>query len=162
MHRFLVSLALVASSAAFAQTAPVTASQAWARPSVQGQVNGGAYMALTAAEPLVLVGATSPVAASTEIHEMKMDGDVMRMRALPSLELPAGKTVKLKPGGLHVMFIGLKAPLAVNSSVPLTLTFRNPRGQESRLELQVPVATAAPGAKPAAADPHAGHGKHKH
>lgn len=163
MLRLTLALALAAcSAAALAQPAAVTATQAWARSTGQGQPNSGAYMALTATVPLVLVGVSSPVAGTTEVHEMKMDGDVMRMRALPSLDLPAGKTVELKPGGLHVMLMGLKAPLAANTSVPLTLTFRDARGQESRLDLQVPVATAAPGTTPAAADPHAAHGKHRH
>jgi hypothetical protein len=144
----------------------VTASQAWARATVQGQRSSGAYMALSASEPLTLVGVSSPAAGSAEVHEMKMDGDVMRMRALPALELPAGRAVELKPGGLHLMLMELKAPLRPNSTVPLTLTFRNAHGQQSRLDLQVPVATAAPaGAKPAAKDAHgghAGHGTHKH
>ena len=164
MTRIALILALAtASLSAPAQTAPVTASHPWARATVQGQRSGGAYMALTATEPLTLVGVSSPVAGTTEVHEMKMDGDIMRMRALPALELPAGKTVELKPGGLHVMLLDLKAPLSPNSSVPLRLTFRNARGQQSQLDLQVPVATAAPaGAKPAAKDAHAGHGAHKH
>ena len=170
MNRFTLILALAAASTgALAQTAPVTASQAWARASVPGQRSSGAYMALKASEPLTLVGASSPAAGGAEVHEMKMDGDVMRMRALPSLQLPAGKTVELKPGGLHVMLLDLKAPLAANGTLPLTLTFRDARGQQSRLDLQVPVATAAPaGARPAGKDPHAGagghagHGAHKH
>jgi len=95
----------------------------------------------------------------TEVHEMKLDGDVMRMRAVPVLELPAGKPVELKPGGFHVMLLDLKAPLAKDSTVPLTLTFKDAKGVESKLDLTVPVATSAPGT-PSAAPAHA-HG-HKH
>jgi copper(I)-binding protein len=165
--KLLLSLLGAFASVAIAQTppaaAPVSATGAWARPTVQGQRGTGAYMSLTATEPLTLVGASTPSAGVAEVHEMKMDGDIMRMRALPSLELPVGKTVELKPGGLHVMLMDLKGPLAANSTVPLTLTFRNARGQQSRLELQVPVSATAPaGAKAAAKDPHAGHGAHKH
>jgi len=165
--KLLLSLLGAFASVAIAQTpsaAPlVSATGAWARPTVQGQRGTGAYMSLTATEPLTLLGASTPSAGVAEVHEMKMDGDIMRMRALPSLELPAGKTVELKPGGLHVMLMDLKGPLAANSTVPLTLLFRNARGQQSRLELQVPVSATAPaGAKAAAKDPHAGHGAHKH
>ena len=84
-----------------------------------------------------------PQAGVVEIHEMAMDGNVMKMRALANgLELPAGKTVELKPGGYHVMMMDLKAALPKDSTVPLTLVFKDAKGAESRLELKVPVATA--------------------
>lgn len=164
MTRWTLILALAAASAsAVAQTAPVSAAHAWARATVQGQRSSAAYMTLAATEPLTLVGASSPAAGTVEVHEMKMDGDVMRMRALPAVELPAGKPVELKPGGLHVMLTELKAPLATNSTVPLTLSFRNARGQTSRLELQVPVAASPPAAPGKGQGHQAGaHGTHKH
>ena len=81
-----------------------------------------------------------------------MEGDVMKMRALPSLDLPAGKAVELKPGGYHIMLMDLKQPLAKDSKVPLTLLFKDAKGVESKLELSVPVSTAVPGAA----------GMHKH
>ena len=111
-----------------------------------GQKGTGAFMTLTAAQGARLVGASSPAAGVTEVHEMKLDGDVMRMRAVPVLELPAGKPVELKPGGYHVMLLDLKAPLAKDSTVPLTLTFKDAKGTESRLDLTVPVAAQAPAA----------------
>ena len=86
----------------------------------------------------------------------------MRMRAVPTLDLPAGKTVELKPGGYHVMLLDLKAPLAKDTSVPMTLVFQDAKGVESKIELNVPVGTAAPGA---AASGNAGGGMghgHKH
>jgi periplasmic copper chaperone A len=90
-----------------------------------------------------LVAASSPVAGVTEVHEMKMDGNVMKMRAVEGgLELPAGKTVELKPGGFHVMLMDLKAALPKDSTIPLTLVFKDAKGVESKLELKVPVATA--------------------
>lgn len=150
----LTTLLLAAATAASAQTAPVTVAGAWARPSVQGQLGTGAFMTLTASEPLSLVGVASPAAGVAEVHEMKMEGDVMKMRPLKALELPAGKPVELKPGGHHLMLLDLKAPLAVNTTVPVTLTFRNAKGQQSQLALQVPVSSRPPGGAAPAAHGH--------
>ena len=141
-----------------AQTvAPVAVDGAWARASVQGQKASGAFMRLTAPEATRLVRAESPVAGVVEVHEMKMEGDVMKMRALPGLDLPAGQTVDLKPGGYHVMLMDLKAPLAKGSSVPLTLVFRDAKGVEHPQQVQLPVATSAPGRQGMQAAP-----MHKH
>ena len=133
-------------TAAFAQAPAVQIEGAWARASVQGQKGTGAFMKLTAKEPLALVSASSPVAGVTEVHEMKMEGDVMRMRAVPELALPAGQAVELKPGGYHVMLMDLKAPLMKDSRVPLTLVFRDAKGAQTRMELSVPVAATPPAA----------------
>ena len=131
-----------------AQTAaPVAVDGAWARASVQGQKATGAFMRLTSPEATRLVRAESAVAGVVEVHEMKMEGDVMKMRAVPGLDLPAGQTVDLKPGGYHVMLMDLKAPLAKGASVPLTLVFQDAKGVESQQQVQVPVATMAPGAQ---------------
>ena len=161
-HLLFAAAALCAASAwAQPAAAPVEAHVPWARPTVQGQGAGGVYVTLLAREPLTLVGGSSPAAASVEIHEMRLEGDVMRMRALESLALQPGKPLQLKPGGLHLMLQGLKAPLQANTSIPLTLAFRSANGQVRQLALQVPVAVAAP--KEAAAG-HAGHAApaHKH
>jgi hypothetical protein len=124
----------------------VDVKNAWVRASVQGQKATGAFMQLTASQPTTLVGVASPVAGVAEVHEMKMDGDVMRMRALPQgLPLPAGQPVALTPGGYHVMLMDLKATLPKDSTIPLTLTFKDAKGVESRVELKLPVATTAPG-----------------
>ena len=126
---------------AFAQSVEVK--EPWARVAVPGQQATGAFMKITAKDGARLVAASSPVAGVTEIHEMKMDGNVMKMRAVEGgLELPAGKTVELKPGGFHVMLMDLKGPLAKDSTVPLTLVFKDAKGAESKVELKVPVATA--------------------
>ena len=142
-------VAALLSGVAHAQTpaanASVTVEGAWARASVPGQKATGAFMRLTAPEAMRLVRAQSPAAGVTEVHEMKMDGDIMRMRAVPVLELPAGKAVDLKPGGYHVMLMDLKAPLAKGTSVPVTLTFQDAKGVESEQQLQLPVAAQAPG-----------------
>ena len=137
--------------AAHAQTVDVK--DAWARTTVPGQKASGAFMKLTAKEGARLVGASSPVAGVTEVHEMKMDGDIMRMRAVAGVDLPAGQTVELKPGGYHVMFMELKTALRKDSSIPLTLVFKDAKGVESKQEVSLPVLTMAPGAAA-----HGGHG----
>ena len=123
----------------YAQTVEVR--DAWVRTSVQGQKATGAFMKITAKENMKLVSVSSPVAGVAEVHEMKMEGDVMKMRAVQGgLDLPAGKTVELSPGGYHVMMMDLKAALPKDSTVPLTLVFRDAKGVESKVELKVPVA----------------------
>ncbi len=145
-----LALAICASGHLYAQNVEVK--NAWARASVPGQKASGAFMALTASADTRLVSVASPVAGVAEVHEMKMDGDVMRMRPLGGgLALPAGKTVTLSPGGYHVMLMDLKAALPKDSTIPLTLVFKDAKGVESRLDLKLPVATSAPGALPAAA-----------
>ena len=142
--------ATLLNTAAFAQTVEVKG--AWARATVQGQKATGAFMQLTAKEKSQLISVTSPVAGVAEVHEMKMDGDVMKMRALQGgLELPAGKAVDLKPGGFHVMLMDLKTPLVKDTTVPLTLLFKDSKGVEFKTELKVPVSLAAP------AGGHTGH-----
>ncbi|MCY7306558.1 MAG: copper chaperone PCu(A)C [Rhodoferax sp.] len=142
----VLAVAAVAASLiapAFAQTVEVK--DAWVRTSVPGQKGTGAFMKITARDGARLVSASSPVAGITEVHEMKMDGDVMKMRAVEGgLELPAGKTVELKPGGFHVMLMDLKVALPKDTTVPVTLVFKDARGFESRMELKLPVGTAAP------------------
>lgn len=124
---------------AFAQT--VTVVEPWARATVQGQKATGAFMKIMSKDGAKLVSASSPAAGVTEIHEMKMEKDIMKMAAVPALDIPAGKTVELKPGGYHVMLMDLKAPLADKSNVPITLVFENAKGVKSQVELQVPVKT---------------------
>jgi len=154
-------IAALASASAFAQTVEVK--DAWVRTSVPGQKATGAFMKITAKEGSKLVSASSPAAGVTEVHEMKMEGDVMKMRAVVGgLDLPAGKTVELKSGGYHVMLMDLKAALPKDSTVPLTLVFKDAKGVESKVELKVPVAAVAPGAPAAKANgkPAMDHSKH--
>ena len=120
MTRFLrltavVATLLVASAAARAhqyQLGAITIQHPHARATVPGQPTGGAFMVLVnkgGADRLL--GISADVARSTELHEMKMENDVMRMRQVDGIDVGAGQTVELKPGGYHVMFVGLKAPL---------------------------------------------------
>lgn len=124
---------------ALAQTPPKV-EDAWARPTVAGQAAGGGFLKITSPVADRLLGASSPAAKAVELHTMQMDGDVMRMREVPAIELPAGRTVELRPGGLHVMFIGLAQPLKEGQSVPLTLRFE----KAGELQVQMQVAARAP------------------
>lgn len=129
--------------AGMAHAQSVDVKDAWVRTSVQGQKATGAFMKLTAKDGAKLVAASSPVAGVTEVHEMKMEGDIMKMKAVAGgPDLPAGKTVELKPGSYHLMLMDLKAALPKDSTVPLTLVFKDAKGVQSRLELKVPVAAA--------------------
>jgi copper(I)-binding protein len=127
---------------------------AWVRASVPGQQATGAFMRITAKEPTQLVGASTPVAGIADVHEMKMEGDVMRMRPAGSIELPVGRAFELKPGGYHLMLQDLKKPLEAGSTVPVTLVFRNAKGTESRVDLRLPVAVQAPNGSAAAMRDH--------
>lgn len=134
------------SGAALAQTAPVEVDGAWARASTAGRKVTGVFMRLTAKADSRLVGVESPVAGSAEVHAMKLEDGIMKMRALPALDLPAGQTVELKPGSYHVMLLDLKAPLVQDSTVPITLVFQDAKAAQSRIGLSVPVRSAAPDA----------------
>jgi len=119
--------------------AQVTVSGAWARGTVEGQKASGAFMQLKSADGATLVGAESPVAGVVEIHEMRMEGSTMRMRAVPKVELPAGQTVDLKPGGYHIMLMDLKAPLKKGESVPIKLRFQGRDGKPQVVEVKAEV-----------------------
>ena len=137
----LVAGAAIACSSLYAQTIEVK--EAWARAIVQGQRATGAFMKITAKDGAKLVAVASPLAGVAQVHEMTLEGNVMKMRAVAALDLPAGKTVELKPGGYHVMLMDLKVPLSADISVPLTLTFKDAKGVESKVELKLPVLTSA-------------------
>jgi hypothetical protein len=120
----------------------VKVDEAWIRPAVPGQTATGGFMKLTASKDLVLTGLSSPAAGTSELHEMAMEGDVMRMRAVSSIELPAGKTVALQtgPGNKHLMLMDLKRPLKVGDEVRLTLKLREPGAKKTFTQtIKVPV-----------------------
>lgn len=137
-HRLALSLVLCA--ACLPAWAQVTVQEPWVRGTVAQQKGTGMFARITSAQPARLVAASSPAAGVVEIHEMTMDGNVMRMRALPGLDLPAGKAVELKPGGLHLMLIDLKQPLEPGKTVPVTLVVES-GGKRENVELKVPVRT---------------------
>ncbi|WP_457420101.1 copper chaperone PCu(A)C [Roseateles sp. P5_E7] len=133
MRRLLIASALLMSLAAQAQ---VKVDDPWVRATVAPQKATGAFMQLTSAKAAKVVAASSPVAAMVEIHEMKMDDGVMKMRAVDALPLPAGHAVALKPGSYHVMLMGLKGPIKAGETVPLTLTVEGDDGKRSAVEVK--------------------------
>ena len=123
---FLIAAMAAAPVMASAQApAPqVQASNAWSRATPGGASTGAVYLTLSSPAGDTLTGASSPVAKTASVHEMNMDGNVMRMRPVSGgLPLPAGRPVMLQPGGYHIMLEGLKAPLKQGQTVPLHLTF---------------------------------------
>jgi hypothetical protein len=137
-----------------AAPAGLTVAKAWARATPGGAKVGAGYLDIvnsTGADDVLLSAAAPVVAGKTEIHEMKHEDGIMKMRALADgLTIPAGRTVSLSPGGLHIMFLDLKAPLTAGQSFDLELTFK------SAGKMTVPV-TVGDIAAPKAADPHAHH-----
>lgn len=133
MRRFVLASALFTAFAAHAQ---LQVSDPWVRATVAPQKATGAFMQLTSPKAAKVVAASSPVAEMVEIHEMKMDNGVMKMRAVEALALPAGQTVALKPGSYHVMLMGLKAPIKAGETVPLTLTLEGEDKQRTTVEVK--------------------------
>ena len=118
--------------------------QAWARATAPGQQVAGAYLKITSAVPAKLIAASSPVAGSVEIHSMRLEGGIMKMRQLRDLDLPANKTVKLEPGGLHLMLLDLKTPLKPGDRVPLRLTVQRANQGSLEMEVRAEVRTGPP------------------
>ena len=129
----IAAIALLACAAAHAQ---VSVDQPWVRTTVAQQTTTGAYMTITSKQGGKLVGASSPIATSVEVHEMKMDGDTMKMRAVDALPLPAGKPVDLKGGGYHVMLTGLKAQVKAGDVVPISLVVENANGKRETIDVK--------------------------
>jgi periplasmic copper chaperone A len=161
MRPFAAALLMLVALPALAQ---VEVSGAWVRPTVDGQMGTGAFMTLRSREPLRLVGAASSVAGVVEIHEMALQDNVMRMRAIDALPLPAEQPVELKPGGHHVMLMDLKRTLRNGERVAIELQFetadRRRLSQTVQAEVRGfrPAPPAAPAA-PAGAAPPAAPGK---
>jgi copper(I)-binding protein len=117
----------------------VSVDHAWARSTVAAQTSTGAFMDVTSKEAAVLTGVSSPAAGTVEMHEMRMEGNIMKMRALDKLELPAGKTVKFTPGAYHLMLLELKHPLRAGDVVPLTLEIETRDGKRTKVEIKAEV-----------------------
>jgi periplasmic copper chaperone A len=128
----LALLVALAALPAFAQTA---VEDPWVRATVPAQKTTGAYMKLKSENGAKLVGVKTKAAKVAEIHEMSMKGDVMEMREIKSLELPAGKWVELKPGGMHLMLMELVKPVAKGDDVRMTLILEDKAGKRSELEV---------------------------
>lgn len=150
IRKSLLALPLLcATSGAMADGDAVLLDHAWARPTPGAGTTGAAYFTLTAsAKADRLVSVSTPVAKTAELHESIDDHGVMNMRAVPSLALEPGKPVMLKPGGYHVMLMGLQHPLKPGESFPLTLTF------EHAAPITAAVTVQTPGARPPADGKH--------
>lgn len=126
----------------------------YARATVPGQTAGGGFLSIdNQGADDRLVSARAAVSQAVELHTMTMDGNVMKMRAVDAIPVPSGKKVELKPGGLHIMFIGLKAPLGEGDTFPMTLRF------EKAGEVTVTVKVEAVGGAKSGHGDHGGHAK---
>jgi copper(I)-binding protein len=129
LSRFACLLAaLLASFASYSyaagNTAGIVTSGGWIRATAPGQDQAGADLSITSKQSATLIGASSPVCKTVQLHTMTMEGGMMKMREVRAIELPAGKRVNLRDSGYHLMMIGLKAPLKEGDTVPLTLSIR--------------------------------------
>ena len=140
--RMMLAAALAATTlAALPAHAQTIVANPWVRATSAPQQPAGGYLTITSARGGKLVEVSSP-AGMTEMHEMAMDGSVMRMRRVSAIELPAGKPVELKPGGLHLMLMGLKAPLKAGETVAFTLVVEGRDGKRETLLVKAPVKPA--------------------
>ncbi len=135
--------------ATLATHAQVVVEQPWVRGTVAAQKAPGAFMTLKSDKPVSLISAASPAAKVVEIHEMKMENNVMKMQAVPKLDIVPGKSTELKPGGYHVMLIDLVKPLSKGDSVPITLEFKGEDGKVVKQDVKAEVRelTGMPGMK---------------
>ncbi len=143
MRRQFAGLLLAAMFVASAAADGVKAEHVWVRATPPGQKVAGAFMELTSDAPVSLVGGESPAADHVELHTMAMKDGVMIMRRVPEIKLPKGQTVQLKPGGLHVMLIGIKAQLKEGETVPITLRTRDDQGRAGSLQVSAQVRSQA-------------------
>lgn len=134
----------------------ISVQNAWVRPTVGEQDATGAYLTITSEEPMALVGVATPAAEIAEVHEMKMDGDIMRMRMAQRIEIKAGEPLELKPGGYHVMLMALTAPVEAGQEIELSLQFEKADGSK----VEMPVKAVA--GQNAAGDHHRQGGGHQH
>ncbi len=134
MKKFYISTLMAFSSfALMAQSIQVN--EPWVRATVAGQKATGAFLTISSKEAVKLVEVKSTAAAIVEIHEMAMTDNVMKMRRVNDLDIPAGKSVELKPGSFHIMLMDLINPVAAGSNVPLTLVFKGAEGKVSKIEI---------------------------
>jgi copper(I)-binding protein len=152
LTRILAAAAAISLGAPAWADPPVKVEGAWVRSTVPGQQGTTAFMKLTSQTPLQVVGVASPVAGTADLHEMKREGDVMTMRPVAKLELPAGRTVALTASGYHLMLQDLKQQLRPGMTVPLTLVLQDAKGTRTQLQLKLPVAVRAPAAALAPTD----------
>ena len=141
--RSLVIAVVLAGAPLVNALAKTTVSDAWVRGTVAQQKTSGMFCRITSASGGRLVAASSPVAGMVEIHEMTMVDNMMRMRPVAGLDLPAGKPVELKPSGYHVMLMDLKQQLKVGDTVPVTLVIEDKDGKRENVEVNAQVKALA-------------------
>jgi copper(I)-binding protein len=124
-----------------AQQAPVAVEHAWARATSASAKVGGAFVTIQAVTADSVVSASSPVAGSAELHQTVNESGVMKMLPVKNLALAPGKPVELKPGGYHIMLMGLKQPLKQGESFPLTLTFAHAPPVTIQVQIEAPGAS---------------------
>lgn len=148
MNRTIRGIAAAVSlGAVFSAQAQVKVEDAWVRATVPSQKATGAFMRLTAPADARLVGASSSRAPVVEVHQMAMENDVMKMRRVPAVALPAGTAVELRPGGYHLMLLDLKDQMKAGEAVRLTLIFESADGKRETVDVDAavrPLNTAAP------------------
>jgi len=137
--RYLRSSMLIWGCVCLGAHAEVTVKNAWVRATVPAQQVTGAFMTITSTEEAKLVGASSRIAASSEIHESMIHGGVAHMQGVEAVKLPAGKAVELKPGGHHLMLMGLSKQVATGQKVPIILTVVDAKGKKSTVEVEADV-----------------------
>ena len=133
----------IAATAVLAQPPAVEVSNAWARATVRLQSTAGAYLDIRSRDAARLVGAASPYADTAEIHHTVHEAGIVRMSPVKAIELPAGETVRLAPGGYHIMLRGLRRQLKQGESVPLTLRVESGKGSLRKIEVKVDVRAPA-------------------
>ena len=136
--------------------AAIDVRDAWVRAAVPGQSGTGAFLTVQAPQGAKLVAVKSAAAGVVEIHEMKLENDVMKMRAIPAIDLPAGEQIKLAPGGLHLMMMDLKQPITAGQTLSFTLTLEDANGKRRERQIEAQVRSGA------GAGQGDGHGAHQH
>ncbi|MFN3629388.1 MAG: copper chaperone PCu(A)C [Casimicrobiaceae bacterium] len=153
------SISFIAASALHAQ---VAIKDPWVRATVPQQRAAGAFMDIRADQSVRLVSGRSPVAGKVEIHEMAMEGSMMKMREIPGIDIPQGQTLSLKPGGYHVMLIDLKQQIKPDDVVPITLDFVGTDNKKYSIEVKAQGRAMSGMPGKAEAMSHGSHGMHKH
>lgn len=148
----LLTISLAYATQAGAQ---ISIENAWTRSTVPGQKATGAFMTITSDKPLALTKASSTTIKSVEVHEMKVEAGVMKMREVSAIDIVPGAVTELKPGGYHIMLMDLEAPLVAGTKVPLTLTFKDKRNVETKININAEVRDVKQTALPSS-------GGHKH
>jgi periplasmic copper chaperone A len=139
-----VAAFLSIATASLAQTGQLEVNNAWARATPAKAESGVAYLTIRSPTPDRLVSVSSPAAKKAELHSMSMEGMVMKMRPLAGLDIAAGQPVTLKPGGEHIMLLGLNGQLREGQFFPMTLTFEKAGAREVTVAVEKPGAAGPP------------------